>query len=365
MLALLSLGMIANTQGITSIQQRKFLDDNTQEPLIYKVAADSGWDPLQVDQVEALPQNFDLRTGNYLGPVKFQSPCGSCMSAAVAGAIEGTFKRSRWQPTAPIEVSMAWIHSCVIGIPCRQGYILELIKQDPEDRRGRFVRNPAKLIEEIAKKTYGKMTLSQVPDSSKDDAYAVSEECFPYETYINSAFLYPDDPKVNCQAKCTTDTMSLRTGVFGAVVERQSQDQKRWIYKKGPMVTTLRVNQAFFKWQSLSSVTHKKSDCVFDTRGHDPTIEEDYMPVAAKHAVLVVGWGTTSDGTEYWIIRDSRGESVCDNGFCKIAAGSMEIDVQMVGVELTSRYRNGTGVYESANSAIVSASLDDEMGKLQ
>jgi hypothetical protein len=420
MLAVLSLGMIANTQGITNTQQRKFLDDNAQEPLVYKVAVDSGGsyvedfsvsekchegcedvvdgsfyadceedfcgrndnenlliedgrsqdllppsDPLHIDKVEALPLNFDLRNGDYLGPVKYQSPCGSCMSAAVAGAIEGTFRRSRRQPTAPIEVSMAWIHSCVIGLPCRQGTILELIKQDLEDPRGRLIRNPAKLIEEIAKKTYGKIPLGQVPDGSKDDAYAVSEECFPYKTYIKTAFSSPDDPKVNCQAKCTTDTMSLRTGVFRAVIETQSQDQKRWIYDKGPMVTALRVNQAFLTWQGLSSVTHRKPDCIFDTSGHDPTTEEDYKPAAAKHAVLVVGWGTASDGTEYWIIRDSRGESVCDNGFCKIAAGSMEIDVQMVGVELTSRYRNSTGVYEFENSAIGAASLDEEMGKLQ
>jgi hypothetical protein len=266
------------------------------------------------------------------------------MSMAIAGAIEGTYKLYHLQPNAPIKVSPAWIHSCVIGAPCSQADILDIV-HDPFDPRGLILKNPALVIEEIYNANYGNSVLSANPQIPDNDAYAASEGCFPYDTtYIAAVNADPTDPTKNCQAKCAQDTTNLRTGVGQPVIETTEQAQKSWIGTHGPMVTSLKLNQAFLIWQIRPA--SEDPDCAFSTEGHDPNTEPDYAPLAIRHAVIVVGWGLTSTGTKYWIIRDSRGPNVCDAGFCRIAAGSMEVDREMVGVELLDRYRNSTGAYE-------------------
>jgi len=39
------------------------------------------------------------------------------------------------------------------------------------------------------------------------------------------------------------------------------------------------------------------------------------------HAVSIVGWGTESDGTPYWFIRNSWGEAWGINGYMKLIRG--------------------------------------------
>ncbi|PQQ03328.1 vignain-like [Prunus yedoensis var. nudiflora] len=38
-----------------------------------------------------------------------------------------------------------------------------------------------------------------------------------------------------------------------------------------------------------------------------------------NHAVTVVGYGTTEDGTKYWLLKNQWGESWGENGYMKIS----------------------------------------------
>ena len=39
------------------------------------------------------------------------------------------------------------------------------------------------------------------------------------------------------------------------------------------------------------------------------------------HAIAIIGWGVESDGTKYWIIRNSWGPEWGQNGYGKILRG--------------------------------------------
>ncbi|GLT54448.1 hypothetical protein SLA2020_276470 [Shorea laevis] len=37
-----------------------------------------------------------------------------------------------------------------------------------------------------------------------------------------------------------------------------------------------------------------------------------------NHAVTIIGYGTTEDGTKYWLVKNSWGESWGENGYMRI-----------------------------------------------
>ena len=49
-----------------------------------------------------------------------------------------------------------------------------------------------------------------------------------------------------------------------------------------------------------------------------------------NHAVVAIGWGTSDDGIDYWIIRNSWGSSWGDNGYIKIKRGTCGVSTVCV-----------------------------------
>ncbi|KAK0407536.1 hypothetical protein QR680_019249 [Steinernema hermaphroditum] len=79
-----------------------------------------------------------------------------------------------------------------------------------------------------------------------------------------------------------------------------------WLEYYGPMVVTISVTKEFISYKS--GIFHPlKEDCEYRSIG--------------RHSMLVVGKGISSDGTEYWILRNSLGRTWGEDGYMRFIKG--------------------------------------------
>lgn len=93
------------------------------------------------------------------------------------------------------------------------------------------------------------------------------------------------------------------------------------IVNHGPIVTGFQVFDDFMTW----SDDKYKERCINEAYSYDG--ESSF---AGGHAVTIVGYGKAK-GKYYWLIQNSWGEEVCDNGLYKIEMG--QVGVEMVAFE--------------------------------
>ncbi|CAL1409155.1 unnamed protein product [Linum trigynum] len=81
------------------------------------------------------------------------------------------------------------------------------------------------------------------------------------------------------------------------------------LVERQPVIMILNLRSAFENW---------KSSGVY--KGPDPGIEKNN-----GHAVLIVGYGTTNSGINFWKIKNSSGKHWGEDGYCKICRASRNI----------------------------------------
>jgi cathepsin B len=70
------------------------------------------------------------------------------------------------------------------------------------------------------------------------------------------------------------------------------------IYANGPVTTAFTLNSDFYKLTANNGIYYNTG-----------------ATSLGGHAVVIVGWGATSNGTLYWIIQNTWGSSWGNNGF--------------------------------------------------
>ncbi|XP_074557141.1 cathepsin B-like protease 3 [Curcuma longa] len=229
-----------------------------------------------------LPKEFDARKAwpqcSTIGKILDQGHCGSCWAF---GAVESLSDRFCIHFGINISLSVNDLLSCcgfLCGYGCDGGYPLSAWKY--------FVRKGV-----------------------------VTDKCDPYFDDIGCAHpgcepLYPT-PK--CKRKCKVNYLlwqeNKHFGIDAYRVNSNPEDIMAEIYTNGPVEVDFTVYEDF---------AHYKSGVYKHLTGY---------PMGG-HAVKLIGWGTSEEGEDYWLIANSWNTEWGDDGFFKILRGTNECGIE-------------------------------------
>jgi len=138
----------------------------------------------------------------------------------------------------------------------------------------------------------------------------VTEDCVPFTARDGL-----------CPSKCKNGTAITDDMIFrasGIVVpwdetpEGRVQAIQTEIMTNGPVQANFQVFSDFFYY--TGGVYHRTKDAT----------------IQGGHAVRVVGWGTTDDGVDYWIVANSWDTEWGEGGFFRIRRGNNECNIEDV-----------------------------------
>lgn len=121
--------------------------------------------------------------------------------------------------------------------------------------------------------------------------YGVEEaQTYPYEYGQGS-----------CRYNGSRSKFSLANFVY--LGDGDEEKMKSMLVKYGPLAITINANLLQYYTDGVINVSY------------------DSCPYAPSHGVVIVGYGTTTRGLDYWIVRNSWGPSWGEGGYFRIARG--------------------------------------------
>jgi cathepsin B len=229
-----------------------------------------------------LPDQFDARTAwkqcSTIPKILDQGHCGSCWAFA---AVESLQDRFCIQYGVNISLSVNDLLACcglMCGDGCDGGYPI---------RAWRYFKRTG----------------------------VVTEECDPYfdDTGCSHPGCEPAYPTPKCERKCKSGNLlwkqSKHYSVSAYSVDSEPYNIMAEVYKNGPVEVAFTVYEDF---------AHYKS-------GVYKHLEGDEM---GGHAVKLIGWGTTDDGEDYWILANQWNRSWGDDGYFMIRRGTNECGIE-------------------------------------
>ncbi|KAI3449317.1 hypothetical protein Pfo_005982 [Paulownia fortunei] len=231
---------------------------------------------------QKLPKMFDARTAwpqcSTIGEILDQGHCGSCWAF---GAVEALSDRFCIHFGMNISLSVNDLLACcgfMCGDGCDGGYPISAWRY--------FVHSGV-----------------------------VTEECDPY--FDNSGCSHPGCepayPTPKCEKRCKKQNLLWRDSKhFGVNAYRISSDPysiMAEIFTNGPVEVSFTVYEDF---------AHYKSGVYRHLTGDE----------MGGHAVKLIGWGTTDDGEDYWLLANQWNRSWGDDGYFMIRRGTNECGIE-------------------------------------
>ncbi|KAK8693116.1 hypothetical protein V6N13_070710 [Hibiscus sabdariffa] len=143
----------------------------------------------------------------------------------------------------------------------------------------------------------------------------VTEKCDPYFDPIGCSHpgCKPIYPTPECVKKCVKGDLlwneSKHYSVDSYLVKKQPADIMAEVYKNGPVQVSFIVYEDF---------AHYKSGVYKHVTGE----------VLGGHSVKLIGWGTSDEGEDYWLLANQWNRSWGDDGFFKIIRGVNECGIE-------------------------------------
>ncbi|KAJ8493183.1 hypothetical protein OPV22_014904 [Ensete ventricosum] len=229
-----------------------------------------------------LPKQFDARTAwpqcSTIGRILDQGHCGSCWAF---GAVESLSDRFCIQFGMNISLSVNDLLSCcgfMCGDGCDGGYPIRAWRY--------FVENGI-----------------------------VTDECDPYFDDIGCAHpgCVPLYPTPQCAKKCKVKNLlwdkSKHFTVNAYRVNSDPSDIMTEVYTNGPVEVSFTVYEDF---------AHYKSGVYKHLTGDE----------IGGHAVKLIGWGTSDEGEDYWLLANQWNRGWGDDGYFKILRSTNECGIE-------------------------------------
>jgi len=136
----------------------------------------------------------------------------------------------------------------------------------------------------------------------------VSEDCIPFTERDGIC-----PTKCRNGTKITDDMIFHSEGVvfpWGSTPETRVEAIQREIMANGPVSASFQVFSDFTPF--TGGVYHRSKEAV----------------IGGVHSVRIIGWGTTDDGEDYWLVVNSWGTDWCEDGLFKIRRGNNECNIE-------------------------------------
>nr|KYP71703.1 Cathepsin B [Cajanus cajan] len=229
-----------------------------------------------------LPKDFDARTAwsqcSTIGRILVQGHCGSCWAF---GAVESLSDRFCIHFDVNVSLSVNDLLACcgfLCGSGCDGGYPIYA---------WRYLAHHG----------------------------VVTEECDPYFDQIGCSHpgCEPAYRTPKCVKKCVSGNQLWKKSKHYSVnayrVNSDPHDIMAEVYKNGPVEVAFTVYEDF---------AHYKSGVYKHVTGYE----------LGGHAVKLIGWGTTDDGEDYWLLANQWNREWGDDGYFKIRRGTNECGIE-------------------------------------
>jgi hypothetical protein len=301
---------------------------------------------LATSAVATLPASYTATTGTVMN----QGGCGSCYADAAAQVYSDRFTGGPYSPQTLV--------SCMYMWQSPAGSLTAGFTPQPNGCGGGDPFTATDFI--IAD---GIQTLSSTLYVSGDTTAGPGNFCNAGDGWDSS----PDD--AYCNIPTCTNVKTEFTGVevvsqnYGNGLQGELQTE---IYNNGPVF--------------VSALTWSDDNCFTDFWGRnfnkqgeinvytDGWCEKNgYQAPAGGHVVSMVGWGTTSGGIDYWVLKNQFGKGFGNNGFFYIERGYNTLNVEnRIGFPKASSRRklgNATAVspVDNITQVIVGGWRDDDL----
>lgn len=258
-------------------------NDRIREMLHLPFFGDSPVNPSRVRSTAVrddtpIPEEYDARTywsscANIIGTITDQGQCGSCWAMASAGVLSDRLCISKG-----------------IKRQLSPQYLIYCGERTHGCHGGKMIPAWNDLIE------YGTVSESCVPFTGRQGYCPTA--CKDYSPIDDSYLIRP-------------------TGYvfpWGETDESRVEAIQREIMRNGPVMAsfiTFNDFQSFFKYYP-DDVYHRSKEAT----------------ASGGHAVRIIGWGTTDEGEDYWLVANSWGIDFADLGVFKIRRGNNECNIE-------------------------------------
>ncbi|KAF4370383.1 hypothetical protein F8388_016120 [Cannabis sativa] len=234
-----------------------------------------------------LPKSFDSRTAwsqcSTISRILDQGHCGSCWAF---GAVEALSDRFCIHFNMNISLSVNDLLSCcgfMCGSGCDGGYPISA---------WRYLNHHG----------------------------VVTEECDPYfdNTGCSHPGCEPGFPTPKCARKCVDKNQFWKNSKHYSNnayrIKSDPHSIMAEVYKNGPVEVSFTV----YEVSSGSDFAHYKSGVYKHITGEQ----------MGGHAVKLIGWGTSDNGDDYWLLANQWNRSWGDDGYFMIRRGTNECDIE-------------------------------------